>query len=209
MKVLIIAPHADDEVLGVGGTIQWHNHKGHEVYVCVVTNRVIDHKIDKDYFLETKKNAENAKSILGIKKYLYCNLKDEHLDESLIEVIMPIEKIINEVRPDIVYIPNESDTNQDHRAVFWACRVACRKIDKLIIYEVPSSTPSFNANLYVKLSEEFMQNKIKAMDCYESEVRPYPNPRSGEGLVTLAKMRGMESNQKMAEAFILFREVLE
>ena len=208
MKILIIAPHADDEVLGTGGAIQWHKEREDAVFVNVVANRVLGHKIDDIYTAQTKKSAQKVKELLGIEKYFFCGLRDEHLDESLIKCIIAIEDVVTTVKPDIAYIPNENDSNQDHRAVYQACRVACRNIDKILVYEVPSSTIHFAPNLYIELTEELLNNKIKAMSYYETETREYPNPRSEEGFKTFAKMRGMECNRKLAEAFILFKEVL-
>ena len=125
-----------------------------------------------------------------------------------IKLIVAIEEVMNILKPDVAYIPNEHDSNQDHRAVYQACRVACRNIKKILAYEVPSSTIHFMPNFYVEIEEEFLDNKIKAMACYESEAREYPNPRSPEGLRAFAQMRGMECNRKLAEAFILLKEVV-
>lgn len=208
MKVLMIAPHADDEVLGGGGVIQWHKRRGDNVYVAVIANRVLGHKLDQNYVAQTKESAEKVKELLGIEGYFFCDLADEHLDESLIKLIMAIEGVMSILEPDVVYIPNEHDINQDHRAVYQACRVACRSTKKILVYEVPSSTIHFVPNFYVEIEEEFLDNKIKAMAYYESETREYPNPRSPEGLRVLAQMRGMECNRKLAEAFALLKEVV-
>jgi len=208
MRVLIIAPHADDEVLGTGGVIQWHKARGDVVYVVIVSNRVLGHKIDEEYIKQTKRSAEEVKRLLGVEQFLFCDLFDEHLDKSLINVIVPTEDMINIVKPDKVYIPNENDNNQDHRAVNEACRVVCKNIDKILMYEIPSSTPYFKPNFYVEITEEYLGNKIKAMSFYESEFRKYPNPRSPEGLRVFAQMRGMESNRNLAEAFVLIKGVI-
>ena len=209
MRILVIAPHADDEVLGTGGVIQWHKQRKDNVYVAAVANRVLEHKLNQIYVGQTKESAEKVKELLGIEKYFFCDLLDEHLNESLIKVIVALEEVVNKVKPDIAYIPNDNDSNQDHRAVYQACRVACRNIDWVLMYEVPSSTPCFKPNVYVELREEFVNNKIKAMAYYESELREYPNPRSPEGLRVFAQMRAMECNRKLAEAFILFKGVLK
>ena len=208
MRVLVIAPHADDEVLGTGGVIQWHKGREDTVYVAVVAHRVLGHKIDESYIAQTKESAEKVRELLGIERYFFCGLVDEHLDESLIKVIMVIEEVVSAVKPDIAYIPNETDTNQDHRAVYQACLVACRNIDNVLACEVPSETKNFKPTLYVELEESFLANKIKAMQYYESEIRQYPNPRSQEGLRVFAQMRGMECNRKLAEAFILIKGVV-
>jgi len=210
MNVLVIAPHADDEVLGVGGTIQWHAKRGDAVYVCVVANRVLEHKVIAEYIRQTKQSSMKVKKLLGIKDYFFCDLMDEHLDESLIKVIVAIEEVINTATPDIVYIPNENDSNQDHRAVCQACQVACRNVDRILVYEVLTpSTVHFIPNLYIELTESFLNNKIKALACYEGEIRAYPNRRSKEGIRVFAQMRGMDCNKKLAEAFILSKEVLQ
>lgn len=208
MRILMIAPHADDEVLGGGGVIQWHKRRGDNVHVTVIANRVLGHKLDQNYVAQTKESAEKVKELLGIEEYFFCDLVDEHLDESLIKLIVAIEEVMNILKPDVAYIPNEHDSNQDHRAVYQACRVACRNIKKILVYEVPSSTIHFMPNFYVEIEEEFLDNKIKAMACYESETREYPNPRSPEGLRAFAQMRGMECNRKLAEAFSLLKEVV-
>lgn len=208
MQVLIIAPHADDEVLGTGGVIQWHKERGDSVHVAVVANRVLGHKLDQNYVTQTKERARKVKELLGIDEYFFCDLVDEHLDESLIKVIVAIEEVVNNVKPDIVYIANEDDNNQDHRVVYQACRVACRNMDKVLAYEVPSSTIHFKPNLYVELKDEFLDKKIRATACYESEMREYPNPRSPQGLKIFAQMRGMECNRKLAEAFILIKGII-
>ena len=209
MQVLIIAPHADDEVLGAGGVIQWHKGKGDNVHVSVVANRVLGHQIDQNYIAQTRESSSKVKELLGIDEYFFCNLMDEHLDESLIRVIMGIEEVVKLSKPDVAYIPYEDDTNQDHRAVYQACRVACRNTNKILSYEVPSSTIHFKPNFYVEIKQEgILDNKIKAMSYYESETREFPNPRSPEGIKAFAQLRGMECNRKLAEAFILLKEVV-
>lgn len=208
MKVLIIAPHADDEVLGTGGAIQWHKSNGDDVYVVVIANRIIDHKIDENYFAQTKQIAYKVKKLLKINEYFFCDLIDEHLEDSLMKIILAIQDKIDSIKPDIVYIPNKDDSNQDHRAVHQACRVTCRSVDKILMYEVPSSTTYFNHNFYIEITEEILNKKIEAMSYYKGETRDYPNPRSFEGLKVFAKMRGIESNKNFAESFITYKYII-
>ena len=118
MKALVIAPHMDDETLGIGGTIARHASEGDEVYVCFAAHRVYDRKYD-----EKKNRAEvqcvlKAKEILGYKEAKFFNLNDERLDACIQDVLIPLEAYLNEVSPDIVYINHGGDNHQDVQGVW-------------------------------------------------------------------------------------------
>lgn len=218
MKILVIAPHMDDEVLGCGGTIVRHTDKGDEVSVCVVANRAYHHEYDPARIAEEKEDCRGAQRVLGYRELLFLDMPDERLDACQVDLIVPIEKVVNRLRPEVVYLPHRGDLNQDHRAVFEAVRVACRpyaahRVGTLRAFEVPSSSdqvPSisewpFCPTVYVNIAE-VLDRKIQAMTCYRSETRAFPNPRSAEGLAIHAKKRGMEVGMNAAEAFMLLRE---
>lgn len=205
--VLVIAPHPDDEVIGCGGTIQFHSKKGDAVFVHIVANRVINHVEDEKYIRETLEQSHEAAKLLGVKEIIFSNLRDEQLDVRLIDVIIPIEDIINRVNPDIVYVPNETDADQDHRAVSNACKIACRSIKKVLAYEVLGPTRGFTPNYYVDI-ESFLSCKVEALHFYKGEVFPFPHPRSIKAIESLARLRGVESGLLAAEAFKLLKEVV-
>lgn len=218
MRILVIAPHMDDEVLGCGGTIVRHVESGDEVCVCVVANRAYNHQYDPILIEREHEHCRDAQRILGYQHLTFLDLPDERLDTSQVDVIVPLESAIQDMHPDLVYLPHRGDINQDHRAVFEAARVACRpygscRARTLRIFEVPSSTdqagganewpfrPNFHVNVAVSL-----ERKISAMACYETESRAFPNPRSPEGLAVLAKKRGTEIGMEAAEAFMIMRD---
>jgi N-acetylglucosamine malate deacetylase 1 len=218
MKVLVIAPHMDDEVLGCGGTIVRHVDSGDYVAVCVVANRAYDHKYDTGLIEREKVSCKKAKEILSYQDLLFLDLLDEQLDRSQIDIIAPLEEIVSGCKPDIVYIPHRGDLNQDHRAVFEAARVVCRpnaghRVTTLRAFEVPSSTDQvpganewpFLPNYYVNI-EDSLERKIEAMACYSTESKAFPHPRSKEGLQVYAQKRGMEVGIKTAEAFSVLRD---
>ena len=120
-KMLVIAPHADDEVLGCAGAIQHYKKEGYEIFVNIVSNRILNHTIDNEHIANTKKCTEEVANLLGIKNVFHSDLNDEQLDNLLIDVIVPIEKVIDDVNPNIVFVPNITDTDQDHRSVANAC----------------------------------------------------------------------------------------
>jgi LmbE family N-acetylglucosaminyl deacetylase len=218
MKVLVIAPHPDDEVLGCGGTIARHTAEGDKVYLCIVTKAYPPEWTD-DFVKNRPKEVEKVNQILGIKKTYFLDFPTVKLDtvpqKDLNEAIC---KVVNEISPDILYIPHQGDLNRDHRLVFESSLVAARpgnqKIKKVLIYETLSETEwgqaiaPFIPNVYVDISESFPK-KIEAMQVYRSEVKPYPHPRSIEAIEALAKKRGSEIVTGYAEVFMLVREILE
>lgn len=218
MKVLVIAPHMDDEVLGCGGSIARHVADGDTVHVVVVANRAYGHIYDEALIGREKACCREAQNTLGYQELTFLDLPDERLDAVQIDVIVPLEKVVNEFRPDWVYMPFVGDMNQDHRAVYHAACVACRpfaavQIQRLLCYEVPSSTdqsPSslnpFCPNVYVDISET-LERKTAAMAAYAAEQHPFPHPRAEKALSAIAVKRGMEAGLEAAEAFMLLREV--
>lgn len=218
MKILVIAPHPDDEVLGCGGTIAKHTKEGDEVYLCIVT-KAYTPDWSEEFMKSRPKEIEKANKILGIKKTYFLDYPTVKLDTiPLKELIEAISKVVNEVKPEIVYIPHKGDINKDHRLVFEASLVAIRpinhKIRRILSYETLSETEwgrplePFIPNLYIDISETF-EKKIGAMKAYESELRQYPHPRSLEIIEALAKKRGSEIGVNFAEAFMLVREIIE
>jgi LmbE family N-acetylglucosaminyl deacetylase len=218
MKILIIAPHPDDEVLGCGGTIAKHTKQGDEVYLCIVTKAYVP-DWSEEFLKNRPKEIEKANKILGIEKTYFLDYPTVKLDTiPQKELNEAISKVVNEVKPDIVYIPHKGDLNKDHRLVFESSLVATRpinhKVKRILSYETLSETEwgqtiePFIPSVYVDISETF-EKKIEAMKAYESELKQYPHPRSSEIVEALAKKRGSEVGVKFAEAFILIREIIE
>jgi LmbE family N-acetylglucosaminyl deacetylase len=218
MKILIIAPHPDDEVLGCGGTIANHTKRRDEVHLCIVTKGYTP-DWSKEFLKNRPKEVEKANKILGIKKTYFLDYPTVKLDTiPQKELNESISNVVNEVDPDIVYIPHKGDLNKDHRLVFETSLVVTRpgnhKIKRILSYETLSETEwgqpiePFIPNVYVDISETFV-TKIEAMNAYESELKQYPHPRSLEIIEALAKKRGSEVGVKFAEAFMLVRELVE
>ena len=217
MKVLVIAPHPDDEVLGCGGTIASHNKKGDESFLCVVT-KAYTPDWSEDFIKNREQEVAKANKILGIMKTYFLNFPTVKLDTiPQKEINDSIFRIVEAVKPDFVYVPHGGDLNKDHRLIYEAALVAARpvhthRVKRLLCYETLSETewglPSevFNPNSFVDISDTF-EAKIAAMKVYESEIKLYPHPRSLEAIEVLAKKRGAEAGVKFAEAFMLIREI--
>ena len=217
MKILVIAPHPDDEVLGCGGTIAKYTYKGDEVYLCIVTKSYTP-DWSEEFLKRRQKEIEKANKILGIKKTYLLNFPTVKLDTIPQKKLnTSILKVVSEVKPDVLYIPHKGDLNKDHRLVFEASLVAVRpsnlKLKNVLSYETLSGTEwgqsiePFIPNVYVDISGT-LEKKIESMKAYKSELKKYPHPRSLEIIEALAKKRGSEVGTRFAEAFMLIREVM-
>ena len=221
MKILVIAPHPDDEVLGCAGTIKKYSKQGNEIFLCIVT-KAYTPDWSEEFITNRKKEIELSVKTLGISKLFLLDFPTVKLDIiSQKELNDSISKVVQEVRPEIVFIPFSGDINKDHKLVAESALVAVRPrpdspVKKVFCYEVLSETgwsnPAqdagniFTPNYYENISD-FLDDKIKAIQCYKSELKEYPHPRSLEGIKILAQKRGMEVGKRYAEAFMLVREI--
>ncbi len=222
MKVLVIAPHPDDEVLGCGGTIKKYTDKGDKVYLCVATCAYTPNW-SEEFIKNRKKEIECSNKVLGIEKTFFLDLPTVKLDTIPQNKINDlISKCVDEIKPEIIYIPHRGDLNKDHQIIFESALVAARakpgvSIKKIFSYEVLSETEwgeqkikklkdVFLPTVYVDIKDT-LENKIKAMKCYKSELKKFPHPRSEKGITVLSEKRGMEAGLENAEAFILIKEI--
>lgn len=218
-NVAVIAPHMDDEVLGMGGTIAKHVEMGDRVTVCIVAHRIYDHAFDPQKNEKEIRCALQAQKVLGYQGLEMLNLNDERLDVAVQDTLKPLEGFLEKSKPEIVYSNFFGDNHQDHRAVFQAVRVAVRpfascRVKEWYLYETPSSTDQsppistnvFLPNFFVDVTDT-LSRKIQAVNCYETEKRIFPHPRSEEAIVALAMKRGSEIGFSRAEAFMTMRRV--
>lgn len=221
-RILVVAAHPDDEVLGVGGTMAHHVQRGDHVSVLIITDGVTSrHTVTEPQ----KMAARKACDTLGVHDLRFVNLPDQRLDDMpLLELIKPIADRVKELRPQVVYTHHRGDANQDHRAIFAATLVAVRpfgdnSVEQLFCYEVASSTEwgppfpewAFLPNVFVDISAT-LELKVEAFKAYretfESELRPFPHPRSPEVVRINAQHRGVSVGMQAAEAFVLVRELV-
>ncbi len=220
MRLLTVAAHPDDETLGAGGTMAWHAARGDTVWAVVLADGASSRH---GRVSQQADCARRAADVLGIDRLILVGLPDQRLDTlSLLDVITPIEEVIDELQPDVVLTHFPGDVNEDHRLVSRATMVATRPVPgtpvgRVCAFEIPSSTDwappiagsIFAPNLFVDISET-LEAKLTAMKCYAdtfvSELRPYPHPRSLEALTAYAHRHGPASGLVAAEPFMLLRE---
>ena len=223
-KVLVVAAHPDDEVIGCGGTISIFASEGCEVYTLIlgegITSRDASrdrHKREEDIRM-LKKQAEDANKILGVKKIYTFDFPDNRFDTvSLLDIIKTIEKIKCDVKPDIVFTHHQGDLNIDHQITFRSVMTACRptkdeRVKEIYSFEIPSSTewnaPSsltyFMPDYFVDVSKS-IKAKINALKEYKTELRDFPHPRSLKAVELNAKHWGVKMGFEVAEAFKTIR----
>ena len=219
MKVLVIAPHPDDEVIGVGGTIAKRAATGDEVYVCVVT-RGPKNLFPEDLVEQTRKECREADAMLGVKETIFLDFPAVMLETvPRYEFNGKIAEVVQRISPDEVYIPHRGDMQIDHQMVVDAAMVAVRPRGKnypkrVYAYEtlsetgwnIPNTMNEFIPTVYEDITEEF-ELKLKAMDIFKSQLAPFPAARSIGAIEALAKYRGSTVSVLAAEAFSLIREV--
>lgn len=221
-KILIIAAHPDDEVLGCFGTISKLIQEGNEAYSLILgegkTSRVFNkNEIDNKEFEILENEALKANQSIGIKELFREKFPDNRFDDvPLLDIVKSIEKVKNKLKPDIIFTHFHNDLNIDHQITFKAVLTATRpmsneSVKEIYSFEVLSSTewnfPTlFSPNIFIDIDQN-LEQKIKAMSFYKSELCEFPHPRSLEGIKLQAKMQGLKVGLKNAEAFKLIRAI--
>lgn len=218
-KILVIAPHADDEILGVGGTMARNIAEGNQVFVCIVTHG--EKPLFSDEVVAKIRNeTKAAHELLGITKTFFLELPAVMVEQvPRYQLNEKIAGVINEVEPDEVYIPHIGDMQKDHQLINEAAMVAVRpkyahKIGAVYAYEtlsetewnIPNVTNVFIPTVYKDISQ-YIKIKKEALACYASQLSDFPDPRSLEAVEALSKYRGSTIKVNAAEAFVLIREI--
>ena len=227
-RLLVIAPHADDEVFGCGGTMAKAKALGSEVYVVCVSVADTQHYLADGLGLVTGKTradelAEAMKALCVDDHEILFRDEGHHLRLDSIprrDLIALLERegrlAMDKVKPTIVALPAIS-YNQDHEAVFKAGFTACRphipdvKAPSRVVlsYDNPAISWSlerekFHPNFYIDISD-FLELKMRAVGCHKSQLKPRTHHASLENVEWLARVRGREISVEAAEAFVCHR----
>ena len=214
-KILAVFPHGDDEALGMGGTL--HKLSKNNDITVIICRGEEDKRTSQQF-----KDIEKAKSVLGYQQLLRLNYTEEYLYNNGLKLFKQLENIAHEVNPEILFIPFWGDIHQDHEKVFehmirssrvWGFsnikQIYCCEIISSTDQGFPQNYMKFNPNFYIKLTEEEVNKKIEALQCYGGEINEHPHPRSAEGIRNKALQRGSECRMQYAEAFMCLRYFYE
>ncbi|MDR0920003.1 MAG: PIG-L family deacetylase [Oscillospiraceae bacterium] len=226
MKILTIAAHPDDEILGCGGFINRLT-DSKDVAECLIlatgatSRHTKENEESEKEIILLHNNAKEATSTIGYSEIYFEKFPDNRMDDvDLLDIIKIIENHIEKIKPDMILTHHCNDLNIDHKITFQAVITACRPmagsyVKKILSFETPSATEwqfpyhknSFAPNVFIDITEN-LEIKLKALSHYESEMRDTPHPRSNEKIRALAEYRGGIIGVKYAEAYELIYEVL-
>jgi len=215
-KILVVAVHPDDETLGCGGSVLKHKANGDEVHWLICTEVDEQHS----YYKQRKKEIDEVSSAYQFDSVHELSLKTMRVDEVSISVLVnKISKVIEEIKPDTIYLPFKSDVHSDHRAIFFSA-YSCTKsfrypyIKNIYMIETVSETEfspatkedAFVPNVFVCI-DDYIDKKIEIMNIYKSEMAEHPFPRSEKNIRALASIRGATAGCDSAESFMLLKEI--
>ncbi|MEH7076919.1 PIG-L deacetylase family protein [Neobacillus drentensis] len=212
--VLVIAAHPDDEILGSGGTIKKLVNDGYKVITVIAAK---GRKEEEHHIKQFMLQANNS---LGVDEVIFLEFPNLLLETiPLVKIIKSIEDLLDKYKPATILTHHYGDTNRDHQILFQAVLTAARPIPgknpiEILCFETVSSSEwsqhtndkEFKPNFFVDITNTF-DDKIQSLQFYDVEMRPFPHPRSYEGVTYLAHVRGMTVGVKYAEAFEIIRRV--
>ena len=227
-RIMIVVAHPDDELLGLGATfnnlINEYNVITHVVILGEGITSRSDKRDVKEWESELKihrSNINNAQKSIGYHSTSIYDFPDNRFDSvALLDIIKVVEKEKEMFKPDVIFTHHGGDVNIDHQRTFESVITCCRPmkneiVKTIIAFETPSGTEwrassdprHFVPNLFISVSEDNVNAKIKGMESYEFERREYPHPRSPEALMIQAKRWGVTVGSDFAEAFCIIRSI--
>ncbi len=218
--ICVVAAHPDDEVLLAGGTIARHAAAGDKVHIVILAAGADARGGPQvPYIGRLRDQAQKAARILGASSVDFHDWPDNRMDTvPLLDIVQKLEAFLQEKQCGVVYTHHANDLNIDHRIAHQAALTACRPLPGAIVTtilagETNSSTEWEAAGPAPFFPTEFVDigttvsQKLAALECYAEEMRPWPHPRSIEGVRALARWRGIQSGHDAAEAFATIRRL--
>lgn len=220
-RIIVVAPHADDEIIGCGATIAKHIQQGDEVVIIIATNASIGapELFSERNIQQVREEALEAHKLLGVKETVFLEFPAPALNAyPEYKISLELSKVFQRFNPTHLYLPHPGDIHQDHKAIYRASLVAARpqgtdKISKIYCYETLSETEwtpmqerPFVPNHFIDVTSIF-HKKEEAMKCFKSQIKTFPHSRSLETFEALAKYRGATVGVERAEAFVVERQI--
>lgn len=200
-NILVLSPHPDDDVIGCGSTLHRYHKNGAVITVIYMTDGRQGHPSynEDDLVIKRKEEAERAAKIIGINKLIFLNNKDAELSSSL-NTAKELSTILNDIKPDAVFLPFFTDNHVDHIAtneIFLSASIKCNK--NMMCYGYEIWTPLMSPNCVVDITS-FLEVKKQALEQHQSQISQSPII---EATIGLARYRGVlhSLQDRYAEAF--------
>lgn len=219
-KVVVIAPHPDDETLGCAGTLLKHKKRNDWVSWVIMTGMRKDAGYSSSKITKRVGEIEEIAKIYGFKSVYKLNFPTTKLDTlPMGELIGRLHAVFQKEKPSVLYLPFCNDAHSDHRVTFAAAMGAAKVfrspfIKKILMYEVASETEfsltgwagAFSPDSYSDITP-YLSKKIALMKIYKGELGEHPFPRSIDNIKALATCRGSSAGLHYAEAFKIVKEI--
>ena len=218
MRTIVVAPHPDDETLGVGGTLLRRKSEGASLAWLIVTSISVESGWSSEKVKQRADEIQRITQLYGFDEVYSLNFQTTRLDTiPMGDIVEAVSKVVKKFKPEEVFVPHPGDVHTDHHVVFDAVSASTKwfrfpSVKRILTYETLSETDfglakgqAFCPNVFVDI-EHFFSKKLQAMDIYSSEMGGFPFPRSQKAIQALATLRGSASGFKAAEAFELLRE---
>ncbi|MGA4604080.1 PIG-L deacetylase family protein [Pseudoalteromonas maricaloris] len=222
-NVLVVAPHADDEILGCGGVIAKYVEAGNKVFIAVMTNASVGapELFSRESIDNIRSEAKRSHELLGVTETVYYDFPAPQLEQyPQYKIASALNKLIRDKQIDTLFIPHKGDLHLDHGVIYNACLVAARPVPgqcvkHIYAYETlsetewghPTAEAVFVPRKYISLSEKHFTQKLAAMECFASQLKDFPNTRSLDAIRCLAALRGATVGVEYAEAFDIIRSI--
>lgn len=209
MKALFISPHTDDVELGAGGTLTKLMEKGWEILWVVFSTA--ESSLPEGSPPDTlRKEFLDVANSIGLKEnnLKIFDFQVRYLSSRRQEILEEMVKMKKEFSPNLVVGPSLDDNHQDHEVVAKETLRAFKDCASIICYELPWNHITFNTQLFVKVKERHIAQKIELLKRYKSQIaldRPYFQEDYIRGW---AKMRGVQVKSEFAEAFEVVRWII-
>jgi LmbE family N-acetylglucosaminyl deacetylase len=218
-RILVVAAHPDDEILGVGGTLARHLAAGDSCSVAILADAG-SARYDAATIESVRSSAREAARRLGVADLRFAGLVDQRLDTlPIVEVTDQVSTVLHDVGPQWIYTHHRGDVNRDHQVAYEATLTAARPyaapfVERILCFETPSATEwagphpdhAFVPNVFVDISPH-LDRKLDAMSAYTTELCGAPHPRSLDALRTRAAHWGSIVGVTAAEPFMLIRQI--
>jgi LmbE family N-acetylglucosaminyl deacetylase len=203
MNILAIGSHPDDIEFGCGGTLIKYAKAGHKIYLFVMS----DGSFGGDPNMRRAEQKRAAKYI-GVKDLFWGNLKDTEIADNR-ELIVKMDEVMQESRPDTVFLNYYEDTHQDHRATALAGISATRYVKEVLFFEVPTSR-HFDPDVFVDI-QGVLERKLHLLELHTSQLdrTRVKNLTILESARSCAMFRGFQGRVKYAEGFKALRLLRE
>ncbi len=224
MRVLCVAAHPDDELIGVGGTLCKHVESGDTVDILLLSDGAMA-RYETETPAATERRTERrarAKEVgdrLGFGEVTVLEYWGNQLDdEALLDVVRDVEAKLNAFEPHVVYTHHYGDLNIDHQIVARAVRTAARPlaestVDRLLAFEslsstawaMPTADTGFQPTVFVDI-DPFLERKLEAIEIYKDELVEAPHPRNRDCIRANNQLWGQKAGLFAAEPFELVLE---